>query len=906
MKFRILGPLEVVDGDTAITFDAPKLRTLLAVLLLHANEIVSSQRLIDELWGEDPPRTAPKVVQTYVSQLRKAVGRGAIVTRPPGYMLLIEDGALDAECFRRLTAEGRDLAAIGHQEQASKRFRSALGRWRGSPLADVAFESFARNEVERLEEERLGTLIERIDCELALGQHQELVAELEMLVREYPLRERLRAQLMLALYRSGSQADALEAYQQARRTLADQLGLEPSSELRELHASILRQDASLSDLAPRPEASAELPAEPTPFLGRARELAEIAALLQRADSRLLTLTGPGGTGKTRLALQAAAGSADRFPDGVWWVPLSALRDPALLTSAIAQALNIKERPDHHLEDDVVAQLTAKATLLVLDNAEHLLPDAADVVADLVSSTSATWLVTSRERLEVHAEQVFPVPTLTDRDGVDLFVSRARALDPSFELTGSVAELCGRVDNLPLALELAAASTSLFSPQQLLERLSQRLDLLKGPRDADPRQQTLRATIEWSYELLTSVEQRLFRSLSCFAGGCTYEAAEEVCGADPECLQSLLGKSLLGRLNSGPSPRYRMLETIREYAADRLEHVGEAEAVRHRHANWCCELVERRLGHVGDQGWDLTSPEDFEGLYEERDNIQAALGWAWSTGEDELALRLGSACIRFWFERGLFHDAKAWFEAAKTKLPGASAPVQLQSLKVAGLIAFFVDADAAEADRHWARALALAEQLGDPAELAWVESRRAGVVSKSGDLEQALVLREAALAAVRAAGRPFAEADELHMIGEVLRDLGRLEEAADALLRAREIARKIGYDWLLAANAHSLGDLDLDRADRRRRCVGTTSRWTPESGGKIRSSNCCASLESRPRSQIWHATGTLRRSGAPRVQPRNCPDSRSQRRKGDATKTALVAWRAQTPGVQAGNSASTEP
>jgi predicted ATPase/class 3 adenylate cyclase len=566
-----------------------------------------------------------------------------------------------------------------------------------------------------------------------------------------------------------------------------------------------------------------LPVPATAFLGREAELARVVEFLTAHGQRLLTLTGPGGTGKTRLALQAAAASADHFPDGVWWVPLAPLRDAALLTSAVAEALSIKERPDHHLEDDVAAELSAKAALLVLDNAEHLLPDAADVVADLVSSTSATWLVTSRERLQVHAEQVFPVPTLSDSDGVELFVSRARALDPSFESTGSVAELCGRLDNLPLALELAAARTGLFSPRQLLERLSRRLDLLKGPRDADPRQQTLRATIEWSYELLTSVEQRLFRSLSCFAGGCTYEAAEEVCGADPECLQSLLDKNLLRRRDSRPGPRYWMLETIREYAADRLEDAGEAEAVRHRHATWCCALVERRMGLVDDHRRGLDVEEDFERVRDERDNIQAALGLAWRTGEDELALRLGSACIRFWGERALFRDAKAWLEAAETKLPAASAPVQLQALKVAGLIAFYVDADSAEADRYWTQALALAEQLGEPAEAAWVESQRARVVWKRGDLEQALVLREAALAAAKATGRQVAVADELHMIGEVLRDLGRFDEATDALLRAREIAREIGYDWLLAANAHSLGDLDLDRAD-----PAAALRWYHES------------------------------------------------------------------------------
>src|SRR5262245_39047825 len=257
MQFRILGPLEVADGHGAISFDAPKQRTLLAVLLLHANEVVSSERLIDELWGESPPATATKVVQTYVSQLRKALGPGAIVTRPPGYMLQIENGALDAERFHRLTSDAQDSVAKGNPERAEKIYREALDLWRGPPLADVVFESFAANEVEGLDEERLKALMDRIDCELALGRHHELVSELEALVGQYPLRERLRRQLMIALYRSGRQADALAEYHNARRTLVDELGLEPSGELQELERAILTHDAALEP--PQPASRERLP-----------------------------------------------------------------------------------------------------------------------------------------------------------------------------------------------------------------------------------------------------------------------------------------------------------------------------------------------------------------------------------------------------------------------------------------------------------------------------------------------------------------------------------------------------------------------------------------------------------------------------------------------------------------------
>ena len=308
-----------------------------------------------------------------------------------------------------------------------------------------------------------------------------------------------------------------------------------------------------------------LPVPATPFLGRERELGEVVELLARDDVRLLTMTGPGGTGKTRLALQAAAEASGEFPDGVWWVGLAPLRDARLLVTSLAQVLMVEERADSDLAELVVAQLAGKRALVLVDNVEHLLPEVATEIARLRDAASPTILVTSRERLQLQGEHVYPVPTLADDDGIELFLVRARALASGVEPSDAIGELCSRLDNLPLALELAAARTVVFPPEQLLARLSERLDLLKAGRDADPRQQTLRATIEWSYDLLEPAEQRVFRGLSVFAGGCTYDAAEFVCGADPDVIQALLDKSLLRRnegdatalLDARDDPRARL-------------------------------------------------------------------------------------------------------------------------------------------------------------------------------------------------------------------------------------------------------------------------------------------------------------------------------------------------------------
>ena len=556
-----------------------------------------------------------------------------------------------------------------------------------------------------------------------------------------------------------------------------------------------------------------LPVPATPFIGREHELAGVVELLDSDEARLVTLTGAGGTGKTRLALHAAAEAADRYPDGVSWVPLAAMRDPALLLPAVAQALEVEQQPGREPVEALAGALAGKRPLLLLDNAEHLLPDAAGPISQLVATTAAVLLVTSRERLQLQGERVFPVPTLAERDGIELFTARARALEPEFAVDESAAELCERLDNLPLALELAAARTTVFSTEQLVDRLSQRLDLLKGGRDADPRQQTLRATIEWSYELLNVEERRLFAALSVFAGGCDYDAAEEVCGAEPDTLQSLIDKSLVRRRETGFGPRYWMLETIREYAAERLDEAGAAKTVQERHARWFCDLAGR-LGVRSEARLPLAAGggRPFARLGEDLGNLRAALEWAWSAGEDELGLRFGIALRSYWNIGGAFADAVGWLDAATPRIPSASPEVQVRALRTAGIIAFFVLADTERADRCWIDARALAERNGLAEEIEALDIHQAAAAWERGDLERALALSERGVEQSRASGDRVGQYIRLHAYGDVLRDLGRFDEAEQALLAAEELARELGDEGMAASNTHSYADLELDRGN----------------------------------------------------------------------------------------------
>ena len=825
-EFLMLGPLEArLDGE-AVPLGGGKRLAVLGMLLVKANEPVSTDSLIDGLWGERPPATARTTVQVYIAQLRRLLepGRqagslGDVIARgPSGYVLQVEQDGLDGARFEALAVDGRQALLSGNWNRAAEILRTALALWRGPALADFAFEPWAQTEAGRLEELRLVCLEERIEADLACGRDAGLVGELEVHVADHPLRERPRGQLMLALYRSGRQAEALRAYQDARHALVEELGVEPSSELRDLEAAILRQEEWLRIEPERTQPRTNLPAAPSPLIGRERELEQTMALLLQPHLRLLTLTGPGGTGKTRLALalaeamlsQSHADSSDRvrrtrselrheFPEGVLWVSLEALRDPELVMPKIAHVLGAK--------NDLAGHIGDKRLLLLLDNLEQLL-EAAPALAQLLAATSnLKLLVTSRERLRISGEHEYPVPPLSAHEAVELFGARARAVIPGFAGDNDVAEICRRLDGLPLALELAAARVKVLTPAQILERLERPLDLLTGGlRDAPERQRTLRSTIAGSYDLLPPGEQQLFAAISVFAGGCTLEAAEAVCGADLDMLQMLADKSLLRYSER----RYWMLETIREFAIELLREHGDATGLQRGHALCYLALSERaepELRGADQQPW-------LERLELDHDNLRAALAWAMDGGDPELGLRIAAALWRFWRIHGHVTEGRRLLEAL---LPLAQdAPAWLQARALLGVSRLSMDeGDVAGSLTHAKGAFAAARRSRSDVEIAATTENLGLMTSFTDAKSRALALLEDGVARFRKLGDPISTADALNNLAGVLLEVGDADRAAvvgeEALALQRGAQNARGVEFTL----HSLGYIALRQGDLER-------------------------------------------------------------------------------------------
>jgi predicted ATPase/DNA-binding SARP family transcriptional activator len=832
MEFRILGPLQVREGGTALPLGGERQRTLLAILLLNANRVVSADRLCEELWHGQPPETAQTALQGHVFELRKMLEPDhesgspyrVLCTEKPGYVLRVEPDDLDAHRFRRLVDEGREALDRRRPRVAARLLREALALWRGPPLADLSFESSLQQEIAALEELRLTALELRIEADLALGRHADLVGELQALITEQPLRERPRRQLMLALYRSGRQAEALAAYRAARESLVEELGLEPGTELQELERAILTHDPSLELEPAIGERETNVPIPANRLVGRERELTATCELLRRPDVRLVTLTGAGGSGKSRLGLEVARVMLEEFEHGVFLVRLGAITDPVLVPQTIAKTLSVKEQAGERVLDTLEDFLHDRELLLLVDNFEHLLLAAPTLTRLLAAAPSLKLLVTSRSPLRVLGEYEYPVMPLSlpdlgpslepalleDSEAVEFFVERVAAVKPEFSLSGAnapaVAEICVRLDGLPLALELAAARCRFLPPEAILQRLEHRLALLTGGlRDLPARQQTLRDTIAWSYGLLEGPEQRLFARLGLFVGGWTVDAAEAISAdkSEPidvlEGISSLVDKNLiLQQTNGDGEPRFTMLETIREYAREELERRGEAEVGQAKHAAWYLDLAERaepELTGPGQAAW-------LDRLERDHDNLRLALGWLRSAGDVERQLRLAGALARFWYVHGYLGEGRSWLEDALAMDDRSDLEARAKALRGAFALAHR-QRDLASAAAHAQESLLLSRELKDGRGTARSLAYLGLVAAGEGDHERAEGLLEDAAALARAIGDRWTLALSVSNQGDLALNQGDYARASARCSESLELQRELGDKRGMAISLNNL-------------------------------------------------------------------------------------------------------
>jgi predicted ATPase/DNA-binding SARP family transcriptional activator len=849
LEIRVLGSIDVVRDGRSVPIGGPKPRLVLAFLAARHGAVVSTERLCDELWGDRPPVDPPAVLQSQLSRLRKLLRPEAdIVARPPGYLLQVADGTVDAERFEHLCTTAKSVA---DPLQRADRLRAALACWRGSAFEEFAEFDWAAVEAVRLDELRANAREDLLEARLACGEHAELVGELEALVADSPLRERLWHQLITALYRSGRAAEALRQAAALRSLLREELGLEPSPALRELEARVLDDDPTLlhTSASTRRVTPRRLPAETTQLVGRSDELAQLVARLR--EDRLLTLTGPGGVGKTRLALRLASDLWDEFDGEVFVAQLAPVHDPASTVAAIATALDVQQRQHLSVEETLVEYLRGRKVLLVLDNCEHLRATVAPLADRLLGlCPEVTILATSREVLGLPSEQVWRVQplemapdgaepaTIADAPATLLFVGRATAARPSFDPQPddlrAIAEIVLRLDGLPLAIELAAARIGAMSPAALSERLDHRFDLLAGAQTSMiARHRTLKDLVAWSHELLDPDEQRLFARLCVFAGSFGLDAAEAVCGGDDistsrisMLLANLVDKSMV-QLVDEDLPRYRVLETLRDFGR---EHLGEHErtTARARHARWYLDVAERcarALAGPDEAAAVVSLDNDF-------DNLRSAHLWSLEHSDADLGLRLVAALREYSF-RAMHAEITGWSEPTlaipdahrherypvvvaiaaygrfvRGDLEGA---IELGDDAVAaaertggdscGLAertlgnAWFFRSEAALAT-EWIDRMVASARSGSPARLTHALYMRSVAHTSLGDSVKGAQFAGEARAAASASGSPTAQAQALYALGLALESTNPAE-AATLLQRSADVAREAGNRWIQA-------------------------------------------------------------------------------------------------------------
>ena len=769
-------------------------------------------------------------LRSYVSRLRAALGSAArLEYRPPGYRLLLDGATLDAAEFESLVRSARAAADAGDFLSAARDLEDALGLWHGDALAEFTDEEFARPTAARLEELRRTAEEDRLVALLEQGAADAVVADLEAIIRRHPERERATTALMRALYATGRQADALAAYQNLRRRLDDELGVEPTAEAQELYRRILLQDPALRTR----RLPGNLPRRVSAFVGRTADVAALRRTLQAGP--LVTLTGVGGTGKSRLALEVAAQERDRFSDGTWWCELATLPDSGPVGHAIAESLGVQQRTGLTIERTVVEYLRPRSALLVVDNCEHVLAAAAALVAEIVQTCpGVAVLATSRQPLGVDGEQAWPVPPLPAADATELFVLRARAVAPDFRVddaeADAVSAICARLDGLPLAIELAAARMRVMTPGEVARRLDD-TPLVGGGRGGVARHQSLAAAIDWSYRLLSGVERELFRRMSVFAGGADLAAVRRVAAPDSsddavlERLVGLVDRSLVVAATGGTHSRYGVLETLRAYGRAAVRAESDARDLADRHARYYVELAERAAAGLqgpDERSWVEQAVPDFG-------NLRAAYLHATDDEDTDLALRLVAAVpelvhLRIGYEASewaetLLDDADpdhpsyvaavgfaargAWnrgdFRRARTiaqRAAGVRPPIAMARIAYPGDV--LADVTLPEGDpeftlRHYAAEADLARETGNAVRLTWCLHCYAVCQTICRAPERGLAAAQESVDVAARTANPSAMAMGRYALGLVLKK-SRPDDALSQLDEAVEIAGSVRNTW----------------------------------------------------------------------------------------------------------------
>jgi predicted ATPase/DNA-binding SARP family transcriptional activator len=917
LLFQVLGPLAVSDAGTPVRLGGPKQRALLGALLVHAGTDVPTARLVEQLWGDNPPATAATALQVHVSGLRKAVG-DALVTTPAGYRLEVAPAQVDLLRFEAAVRQARTHLA-DQPASAAAGLAAALALWSGEPFGGVPAGPDVDAARVRLGELRLAASEDRYDAELALGRHAGVLPELAALAAAHPVRERLAGQLMLALYRDGQAARARRVYQELTERLASELGVEPDERLVALALAVERRDPTL-------DPPSALPAPASRFIGRGRELAALREVL--GHSRVLTLTGPGGAGKTRLATELARESGPAHPDGVHVVDLTAVppdAGTAGVATAVAGALGLPAKPGEPLTGTLANHLRAGRALLLLDNCEHLTGACAELTATLTAAAAGLRvLATSREPLGVPGEQVWPLaglalPVAGDTvqaalraDAVRLLADRAAAARPGFTVhSGNLAlaaRLCQRLDGLPLAIELTAAQLRTGTLDEVAARLTRRLDLADARARTTPeRHRTMRAAIDGSYHLLAPAERAAFAQLAVFAGGCTLAAAEAVLD-EPDALPRLVDRSLLTAEPHPEGTRYRMLDLLAHYASERLAGSPDQAAVRHRHADWCVALAAAaRFGGADHAEW-------VHRLSAEEANLRAAIRWSLdgapadaapadaaaadaaaadaAAADPERALRIAAPLWWFWWVRGLMAEARTSLRRALAATDPAPTPVRAQALRAAAALARN-SGDHEEALAIGERSLAAYQALGDAAGIAGALLGLCMTANALHDLPASLRYGEECFELAEQAGDERVAAAALNNVGVTLRSMGRGPEATARLTEALKRFRAMGDARGEAAVTGNLALLasragELDHARRLALASLTQYRDLELTEGLLDMLDCLAGIEvaANPALALRLLTVAARerdRLGAPLYSPDEIDD---QQRTLAAARAAL--------------------